>query len=201
MPTRSISGITSLALLGFAAVLLPSHLDAADRVISPDRRYTASVVSIGPGDTNGSGSQALILSDSKTGRERRLLISRWDEDYSKNLANLSAPIFSLDGASIYITSSDASPNSPAVHQFDLRTNKVRFVHYGQVLRIMRTGPYCGYLLVQIHRYYDRPSGGSYNPVLLVKPDGHDVFVVRDSENEDGELAIDPWLARNGWRAW
>ena len=173
----------------------------AQRANSPDQRYAVTIVRIGAGDENGSGSQALVLSDRKRGRERRLIVSKWNADYQRNLANLSNPLFSLDGNYIYFTSSDASPNSPAVHQFDLKMNTVRFVRNGSAVRVMRTGPYRGYLLVQAHRYYDRPSGGSYNPILVVRPDGHDEFVVPGSENDDGELAIDPWLARKGWRAW
>lgn len=80
-------------------------------------------------------------------------------------------------------------------------NTVRFVRNGTALRVMRTGPYRGYLLIQVHRYDNRPSAGSYNPVLLVRPDGHGEFIVPGSENDDGDLAIDRWLARKGWRAW
>jgi hypothetical protein len=78
---------------------------------------------------------------------------------------------------------------------------VRSVTSGTALRVIRTGPYRGYLLVQAHRYYNRPTGGSYNPVIVVRPDGHDEFVVPGSEIEEGSSAIDPWLARKGWRAW
>ena len=193
---------SSLRLWASVAVLASSPaLVAADRANSSDRRYAATIVQIGPGDENGSGSQALVLLDRVSGRKRRLVISRWNEDYHQNMANLSNPLFSLDGNYIYVTSSDASPNSPAIHQFDLKMNALRFVRNGSALRVMRTGPYRGYLLVQVHRYYDRPFGGSYNPVILVRPDGHDELVIPGSENDDGELAIEPWLAHNRWRAW
>lgn len=187
-----------LSLLCLAAWSGELH---AQRANSPDQRFAVTIATIGVGDQNGTGSQALVLLHRKSGRERRLLVSKWDEDYHRNLANLSNPLFSLNGNYIYFTSSDTSPNSPAVHQFDLKMNSVRFVRNGAALRVMRTGPYRGYLLVQVHRYYDLPSGGSYNPVLVVRPDGHDELVVPGSESEDGELAIDPWLARKGWRAW
>jgi hypothetical protein len=193
---------SSLRLWASVAVLASTPiLIAADRANSPDQKFAATIVQIGAGDENGSGSQALVLSDRVSGRERRLIVSKWNEDYHQNTANLSGPLFSLDGNYIYFTSSDTSPNSPAVHQFDPKMNAVRFVRNGSALRVIRTGPYRGYLLVQVHRYYDRPSGGSYNPVIVVRPDGHDEFVIPGSENDDGELAIEPWLAQKGWRAW
>ncbi|EIZ77416.1 N-acetylmuramoyl-L-alanine amidase [Novosphingobium sp. Rr 2-17] len=176
-------------------------LPAADFAKSPDHRHVAKIVEIGAGDENGSGSQALVLSDRKSGRERQLFVSKWSDDPHRNLTNLSNPVFSLNGDSLYFSSSDAAPTSGAVHRYDLKNNSVRFVHNGVALRVMRTGPYRGDLLVQVHRYYDRPTGGSYNPVLLVKPNGHDALIVPGSEKDDGEMAIDPWLAQKGWRAW
>ena len=69
------------------------------------------------------------------------------------------------------------------------------------MKVIRTGPYRGYLLVQQHRYYERPEGGSYNPVFVIRPDGHKEFMVPGSGNDDGELAVEPWLAKRNWRAW
>lgn len=176
-------------------------LHAADFAKSPDQKHVAKIVKIGAGDENGSGSQALVLSDRKSGRDRRLLVSKWSDDSHWNLTTLANPLFSPNGDSLYFSSSDAAPTSGAVHRYDLKNNAVRFVHNGVALRVMRTGPYRGDLLVQVHRYYDRPIGGSYNPVLLVKPDGQEALIVPGSEKDDGEMAIDPWLAQMGWRAW
>lgn len=169
--------------------------------LSPDRRFTAAVVPIGAGDDDGTGATALVLIDRQSKRQKRLLTSRYDGDFTRNLTALSHPLFSLDGGYIYISSSDASPNSGAVHQISLTTGTEKFVVAGQALKVIRTGPYRGFLLVQTHRYYDRPEGGSYNPVFVVRPDGHHEFMVPGSANDDGKLAVDPWLAQNGWRAW
>lgn len=174
---------------------------AQDTSKSPDGLYTASIVPNGEGDENGSGAQALVLYSTKSNIKRRLLVSKWDGDYARNLANLSKPLFSLDGGYVNFNSSDASPNSGYVHQFDLKLNAVRSICPGSALRVMRSGPYRGYLLVQTHRYWDRPEGGSYNPVFLTHPSGKKIMMVPGSDNDEGELAIDPWLTKMNWRAW
>jgi len=188
----------------FAAALamaLTGTARAQDTAKSPDGLYTVSVVPNGVGDENGSGAQALVLYSTKRNIQRRLLVSRWDADYSRNLASLSHPVFSLDGGYVYFSSSDASPNSSFVHQFDLKLNVIKSVCPGWILRVMRTGPYRGYLLVQTHRYWNRPEGGSYNPVFLTQPSGKKIMMVPGSDNDAGELAVDPWLEKMNWRAW
>lgn len=187
--------------LSAIAMLLATAAHAQDTAKSPDGVYTVSVVPHGSGDDNGSGAQALILYSTRSNFQRQLLVSKWDSDYSRNLAGLSHPLFSLDGGYVYFNSTDASPNSGYVHQLDLKLNVVKSVCTGWILRVMRTGPYKGYLLVQTHRYWNRPQGGSYNPVFLTKPSGKRVMMVPGSDNDEGELAIDPWLTKMKWRAW
>jgi hypothetical protein len=184
-----------------AMLLGASIAQANDTAKTSDGRYSVAIIQIGQGDENGSGSQALVLYRTNGGVQRRLLVSRWDGDYSRNLASLSNPMFSLDGGYVYFSSTDASPNSGYVHQFDLKMNVVKAVCPGWGLRVMRSGPYRGYLLIQTHRYYDPPRMGSYNPVYLVHPSGKKILMVPGSDNDDGELAIDPWLAKMNWRAW
>ncbi len=191
----------TLVLIALLAASLPASAQAQDTSKSPDGLYTVSIVPNGAGDENGSGAEALVLYSTKSNLKRRLLVSKWDGDYARNLANLSKPLFSLDGGYVYFNSSDASPNSSYVHQFDLKLNAVRSICPGWALRVMRTGPYRGYLLVQTHRYWDRPEGGSYNPVLLTHPSGKKIMMVPGSDNDEGELAVDPWLTKMNWRAW
>lgn len=174
---------------------------AQDTAKSPDGLYTVSIVPAGEGDENGTGSQAIDLYDANRTTKRRLLISKWNGVHSQNLVGLSHPIFSLDGGFVYFSSSDVEPTSGYVHRIDLKLNTVKSICSGSVLRVMRTGPYRGYLLVQTHRYWDRPEGGSYNPVFLTHPSGKKIMMVPGSDNDDGELAVDPWLAKMNWRAW
>lgn len=190
--------VSAFALL----VVLPSLSGAsAMRVVSPDGAQAVEIVDFGLGDANGTGAQALVLEDRKTGRQRQLLVSHYDEDYQRNLSGLSNPLFSLDGGYLYINSSDTAPGRSAVHQIELRTGKQRFVIGGYVISLMRTGPYRGFLLVQKHRYYNRPAGGSYNPVFVVRPDGQTALMIPGSATDNGETAIKPWLTIRGWRAW
>lgn len=194
--------MTRLTLaLATSILLCTSVAQASDTAKSQDGRYSVSIVQIGRGDENGSGAQALILYSSNGNVERRLLTSTWNGEYSRNLAGLSNPMFSPDGGYLYFSTSDASPNSGYVHQFNLKMNVIKAVCAGSGLRVMRSGPYRGYLLVQTHRYYEPPRTGSYNPVYLVHPSGKRIMIVPGSDNDDGELAIDPWLARMNWRAW
>lgn len=188
-----VTALLSLVISGTAL--------AQETAKSPDGLYTVSIVPAGAGDENGTGAQALDLYDGQHGARRRLLLSRWNADYARNLAGLSHPLFSLDGGFVYFSSTDASPNSGYVHRFDLKSSAVKSICPGSVLRVMRTGPYRGYLLVQTHRYWDRPEGGSYNPVFLTHPSGKKIMMVPGSDNDDGELAVDPWLAKMNWRAW
>ncbi|KQO09420.1 hypothetical protein [Sphingomonas sp. Leaf242] len=193
--------MTWIRTIGLAALLLAGPAQAQDTAKSADGRYTVSVVPNGEGDENGTGAQALVLYSTKGSTQRRLLISKWNGDYARNLAGLSHPLFSLDGGYVYFSSTDASPNSGYVHQFDLKLNVIKAVCPGWALRVIRTGPYRGYLLVQTHRYWDRPEGGSYNPVFLTHPSGKKLKMIPGSDNDEGELAIDPWLAKMNWRAW
>lgn len=189
---------TTALTFGFLGI---EQTQAQDASRSPDTLYTVAIVPIGQGDENGSGSQAIVLYSTTAKIQRRLLVSKWSEDYASNLAGLSHPIFSLNGGYVYFNSTDASPNSGYVHQLDLKLNVVKSVCAGSVLRVMRTGPYRGYLLVQTHRYWDRPEGGSYNPVFLTHPSGKTVMMIPGSDSDDGEIAIDPWLTKANWRAW
>ncbi|PZU13062.1 MAG: hypothetical protein DI606_07000 [Sphingobium sp.] len=192
--------INWLAVTSATIILAAPCAHAQDSAPSPDGRDTVAIVSVGKGDDNGSGAQALVLRSRDHG-ERRLLLSRWNADYGRNLANLSHPLFSPDGGAIYFSSADASPSSAYVHRFDLKTDAVTPVGPGSVLRVMRTGPYKGDLLVQTHRYRYRPEGGSYNPVFLTRPSGRRVAMIPGSDRDDGEIAVDPWLLQKKWRAW
>lgn len=189
--------IFSIAL----AICFAGTAQAQDTSKSADGRYTVSIVPNGTGDENGSGAQAIVLYSTKSNIQRRLLVSKWNGDYARNLAGLSRPLFSLDGGYVYFNSTDASPNSGYVHQLDLKLNVIKSVCSGWVLRVVRTGPYRGYLLVQTHRYWDRPEGGSYNPVFLTQPSGKKIMMVPGSDNDEGELAVNPWLTKMNWQAW
>ncbi len=199
---RTMKATKQLALMLAASVLLVGSVArAGETARSSDGSYSVSIVPNGEGDENGSGAQALVLYNTNNNVQRKLLVSKWNGDYRRNLAGLSNPMFSLDNGFVYFNSADASPNSAYVHQLDLKLNAIRSICSGSAIRVMRTGAYRGYLLVQTHRYWDRPEGGSYNPVFLTHPSGKKIMMIPGSDIDDGELAVDPWLTKMKWRAW
>jgi hypothetical protein len=188
----------SLALVGSVGGLALASDTAA---VSPDGSLQAFIEQIGKGDEDGSGAQALKLVNKRTGEKQTLLVSTYNGDHRLNLTGLGTPLFSLEGGYLYINSSDASPYRSAVHQVNLQTGAVRFITGGWAISVIRTGPYRGYLLVQKHLMYEPPRLGTYNPVFVIRPDGYRQMIVPGSENDDGELAVGPWLAKQGWHAW
>lgn len=93
-----------------ATLCLAGPASAQSTAKSSDGLYSASIVPAGEGDENGSGAQALVLYSAAGTTQRRLLLSKWNDDYARNLVGLSHPLFSLDGGYLYFSSSDASPN-------------------------------------------------------------------------------------------
>jgi hypothetical protein len=107
-----------------------------------------------------------------------------------------SPVFSPDGGFVYILASRWA-TSDAVYQVDLANRTEQFVIDGNTDTVIRNGPWRGYLLVSRHRY--RPTGGSYNPTYMVRPDAKVMFMVPGTDvDEDG---VAPWLNKNGWTAW
>jgi hypothetical protein len=195
---RKILGVIAVSA---STLIAGQTLSGTLSAISPDRRYEAFIQRLRTGDENGTNSQSIILLDKRSGLKRKILSSRYDDDHLRNLTNLETPIFSLDGGYLYINSNDASPYRSAVHQINLGTGSIRPVTSGRALSVIRTGPYRGFILVQKHVIYDRPEGGTYNPVFVVRPDGHREIMVPGSANDMGELAVAPWLSSKGWHAW
>ena len=190
------------ALIGAMLLLTPIGALAANRsAVSSDGKLQANLIILGRGNENGDGAEALVLIDKRKGTKKTLLVSRFDDDHTRNLTGLSDPIFSLDNGYLYINSSDASPYRSAVHQINLRTGRVRFVTGGWGLSLIRSGPYRGFVVVQKHMIRGQGRSGTYNPVFVIRPNGHQEFMVPGSDSDDGELAVAPWLAQKGWHAW
>jgi len=170
-------------------------------VLSPDGRTIAFIHIDGMANSDGEGVfTSLWVADGQTGQTRKLLGPREDQDPKLNLASFQHPRFSLDGGYIYIDA-DAWATSSAVHQINIKTGVHRFVIDGWTMGVLRTGPFRGYLLVGRHRYHPAPAYGSFNPVYVVRPDGHETFMVPDSDKDDGERSLPAWLREKGWKAW
>jgi dipeptidyl aminopeptidase/acylaminoacyl peptidase len=170
-------------------------------VLGPDGRTVAFIhidaAATGPGQDSFN---SLYVADGATGKVRRLIAPKEADAPKDRLAAFSHPIFSLDGHYIYV-SAEAWATSPAVHQINVETGAERFVIDGAATRIIRTGPYRGYLIVGRHRYYPAPKLGSYDASYVVRPDAKEVFMIPGSDNDDKPDAIARWLKAKGWAAW
>ena len=190
-----------LITLAAIASLLPSVAVArvGNTVTSPDGRYRVWVKVERPPAVEGldRGITSLWLTDTRTGARR--MVVRGDKRPSPG-ADFTAfwgPHFSMNGKSVYL-SVVAGEVSAGTFRVDLRTGARRFMMVGGVVGVMRTGPYAGCLLVQQHRYW--ATTGSYNPVVLLRPDGKQIMMIPGSEKDDGERSVGRWLRTKGWRA-
>jgi hypothetical protein len=61
--------------------------------------------------------------------------------------------------------------------------------------VIRNGPWRGFLLLSKHKY--RSAGGSYDPWVVVRPDGKEMLEIPNSADGNPE-AVAVWLSRNGW---
>lgn len=130
---------------------------------------------------------------------RKLLEPTASSDPKSNLLSLEHPVWSLDGGYVYVLA-DAWVTSSAVHQVNVKTGAERFVIDGNSLRVIRTGPYRGMLLVGRHKYHPAPQLGSYDPVDVVRPDGKVILTVPGSETDEGDPSVAHWLKAHGWSA-
>jgi hypothetical protein len=181
------------------AIIVPAS--AADRreARSPDGRFAAWVKPLeGPSGASGQPATALWLTDVRTGVSRQVFRGTGSHDPKRDRASLANPDFSLDGGYVYVEA-DAYATSPAVHQIDVRTGTARYVTDGGLYGVLRNGPWRGYLVVQQHRY--RPNGvGSYDPYVVVRPDGRQVAVVPGTTGQDPDRPLGTWLRSKGWKA-
>lgn len=186
-------------MLTIATVMLPLPAKAADRpsARSPDGRFVASTrPTRGTAGASGQAPASLWLTDTRTGQSRELYRGRYSNDPKRNLSSLANPDFSLDGGYVYVEA-DAYATSPAIHQVAVRTGAIRYVTDGTLYGVLRNGPWRGFLVVQQHRYR-RDGNGSFDPFVIVKPDGRAVAMVPGSDGDDPDRALARWLRAKRW---
>ncbi len=143
---------------------------------------------------------SLWVADGLTGKAHKLIGHHDASDVKDAFVSYGGPVFSLDGGFVYVTA-QAWATSGAVHQVNLATGQERFIIDGGVDRVIRTGPWRGYLLVTRHMYWPAPKEGSYDPTYVVRPDAKQSFVVPRTEKDDNVDHVTSWLKKNGWQAW
>lgn len=174
---------------GGTARTITSRGGYSDPALSPDGRTVAFIHA----DTAGeNGRSSLWIAPVAGGPARRLFAGRENDAPERNLAQIASPHWSLDGRYLYVDAA-AWVTSSAIHRIDVATGRARFVVDGWSYGVVRGGRWRGYLLVGQHRYYHRPEGGSYNPVSLIRPDGHVQLRIPGSAADEGERSVPRWL--------
>jgi hypothetical protein len=184
---------------GFTKQLASDHLSGFP-VLSPDGRTVAwvHIDNQRPNAGDDPGQTSVWIADGKTGAARRF-VGDLAGEVRNSIINPQSVAFSLDGGFLYVTAQFGA-TSPGVHEVNVTTGQHRFVAPGALLKLVRSGPYRGYLIVGQHRYYDPPKTGSYNAAYLIRPNGHEALMIPGSENERPD-AVDGWLKAEGWEAW
>jgi hypothetical protein len=184
---------------GFIKLLSNDH-HSGSPVLSPDGR-TVAWIHIEPGTRQAPddpGQTSVWIADGRTGSSRRFLGDLSSRDMRNFVVNPQGLAFSLDGGFLYVTS-QMGAISPGVHEVNVSTGQHKFVVEGALMKVVRTGPYRGFLIVGQHRYFDAPRMGSYDAAYLIRPDGHvETMIPRSDDQAD---AVDEWLKSKGWEAW
>ncbi len=142
----------------------------------------------------------LWLGDCKVQETHRLLASQPAEAPEHNLTSIYSPTFSLDGGFVYVLA-QAWVTSDAIHQVNAKTGAEKYVTDSNDLRVIRNGPYRGYLLVQPHMYRTGGEGGSYDPTFVYRPDGKWKMKIPGTDQDREDDVVAGWLAKKGWQAW
>lgn len=201
-PSVTVSG-GNVAYVDAAGARHPLTSGGLDKepALAPDGRTVAFIHVDGPAaSADQDPPTSLWVADGLTGKARRVIGHHDSSDMKQLFVSYGGPVFSLDGGFVYVTA-QAWATSGAVHQVSLATGQERFVIDGGVDRLIRTGPWRGYLLVTRHMYWSAPREGSYDPTYVVRPDAKQSFMVPGTDKDDGVDHVTPWLKKNGWVAW
>ena len=175
--------------------------DFKEPALAPDGHTVAFIHVDGPAPSAAEDAPtALWVADGLKGGAHKLIGHHDSGDMKQLFMSYGGPVFSLDGGFVYVTA-QAWATSGAVHQVSLATGQEHFVIDGGLDKLIRTGPWRGYLLVTRHMYYPAPKEGSYDPTYVVRPDARQSFMVPGTDKDDGVDHVTPWLKRNGWQAW
>jgi hypothetical protein len=135
----------------------------------------------------------LWIASSDGSNARRLVTGARSDSVPLILADLSSPSFSPDGKRVYFLSS-AWVTSKAVHAVDVASGREWYIAPGNTLEVIPRGEFAGCLLVAQHRY-SAESGGSYDWVWVLTPNGRQLMKASD-DSEDAERQLAEWKRVN-----
>jgi dipeptidyl aminopeptidase/acylaminoacyl peptidase len=161
-----------MLLFGIALIFMCSAFVASEPRFKVEVRNTNK-----PKIEQSTNNQLWIIRSN--GKEEMAVESKDDKSPQKLIAGISSPLISPDGRRIYFIS-DAWATSGAIHVYDVKTKKEKFICPGNTLQVVKTGKYKGDIIVNQHRYYGAPNYGSYDHFYLVTPSGN---VVKDLGEE------------------
>ncbi len=104
---------------------------------------------------------------------------------------------SLDGNFEYLEVCN-TVRSNGILQRRLADGRLKEVADGSNVKVIRNGPWRGFLLVDQLIY--RPEGGSFYPTTIVRPDGKEMKQVPGTGGDDNGEVLAAWLKQNGWTA-
>ncbi len=164
--------------------------------LSPDGKMAAFIQVEVEGEPGyDTARTSLWIADIATRKSRKLLASTPAEGMTETLAAMWKPQFSLDGGFVYVMA-EAWVTSSAIHQVNVKTGTHRYVTDGELLFVLQTGKYCGYLVVQKHKYPADTEQGANDPIYIVRPDNKVSFMVPHSDKDDGDQSLPAWLKKN-----
>jgi hypothetical protein len=170
---RTKGSVSSPSLLrAVHAACGPATTRVYDATMSPDGRSIAFVRA----GRDRSDPSSLWLVDQRDRTCKLLLQSHPTDDNKTNLRALNHPLFSPTGGELYVLS-QAWVTSDALFRVDLAAGKHRFVSAANLAMILRNGPYKGDLVISEHAYNAGPEGGSFEQLVLIRPDGHRIMVL------------------------
>jgi hypothetical protein len=106
-------------------------------------------------------------------------------------------VTSLDGNFEYLEVC-SWPTSGQILQRRLTDGRLRPVVDGSDVRILRNGPWRGFLVVYRHKIL--AGGESFYPVSIVRHDGREMLDIPGSDTGDRGLVVEKWLRAKGWVA-
>ncbi len=180
-----------IAIFLTAVLLAAPALADRNPATSPDGRWRAEVRTERRATMTTPGVNAIWLIDTHSGKRRKLYIG--PTYFERDFWELR---WSLDNRFVYYSTQE-SETSGGTHKVDARTGAEQTLYPGWLIGVLRNGPYRGYVLAQPHRYW--VEGGSYNPVVVVRPDGREMFTVPGTKQVEGAQALPRWLRKKGWK--